>query len=111
MKEKETKTPYPVATTGMNCIPHSGGEGQQFHGHGNFDAKDRIVAKENGGTRTADILQRPGRHVPTEKMSIATSHDRFQPVDKSAASDWKATKKWNKSGRYDMVVPTKLKGE
>jgi DNA-binding IclR family transcriptional regulator len=58
--------------SGMEVIPHSGGESVQLKG---FDGRERVVASPTGGTRTADILSRPGAHVPAEKSSTATPRD------------------------------------
>jgi hypothetical protein len=55
--------------------PKSGGE-TQLKG---FDARNRIISSPTGGTRTANILRRPGANVPTEKISTATPTDYFRP--------------------------------
>ena len=70
------KKPAPKApVSGLRITPHSGGESVQLKG---FDGRDRVTASPTGGTRTADILSRPGSHVPAEKPSTATPPDYFE---------------------------------
>ena len=69
--------PHPRGSSGMNPIPHSGGEGTQLAG---YDASNRVAAKANGGTRTADVIAQPGKHVPREKPWKTTPPDHFEPV-------------------------------
>jgi hypothetical protein len=61
----------------MIVAKHSGGEGTQLKG---YDGRQREISSKSGGTVTAAQLKRPGRHVPTEKMSQETPADYFQPV-------------------------------
>jgi hypothetical protein len=64
-----------VAPSGMEPTPHSGGENAQLLG---FDARDRVVASPSGGTRTADIISRPGPHVPQDEGWKLTPPDHFE---------------------------------
>jgi hypothetical protein len=70
-KKKSPKAPV----SGMDIIPHSGGENSQLKG---FDASDRVIASPTGATRTADIISRPGPHVPVEKPWTATLSDYYE---------------------------------
>ena len=70
-----TAGPTPRGSSGMIVTPRSGGENTQLKG---YDATNRVAAKANGGTRTADILSRPGKHVPTDKGWHETPADHFE---------------------------------
>jgi hypothetical protein len=73
---KNKKTPKVSAPSGI--IPHSGGENVQLSG---FDGRDRVAASPTGGTRTADILSRPGKNVGADLGWKLTPPDHFAVND------------------------------
>lgn len=79
--EVSDKEPY-------KATKHSGGENQQFKGSA-YDARDRKIASASGGTVTAKVLTRPGKHVPADKGWNKTPDSFSQPMPYS---------KYNKKG-------------
>lgn len=59
-------------------IPHSGPSGLLK----GYDARKRKVASKSGGTITAEILSKPGKHVPKEKPHVIGRAE-YSPVPKS----------------------------
>lgn len=57
------------------------------HGLGGFDAREREIASASGGTVTAALLKRPGKHVPTEKPWVQTPADFCKPMPYSNSPD------------------------
>jgi hypothetical protein len=73
------------------------------HGLGGYDARNREIASASGGTVTAALLKRSGKHVPKEKPWVKTPYDYKKPLD-SRMGEPVEVKKWTKKG-YQMIAP------
>jgi hypothetical protein len=75
-KKSWTAGPAPRGSSGMIVTNHSGGESQQLDPK-SFDGRNRVFASSTGGTKIAEILSRPGKHVPQDEGWKETPSDHF----------------------------------
>lgn len=74
-------------------VPFSGPKGLLA----GYDARQREIGSASGGTVTAALLKRPGKHVPAMKESKETPSDYKKPLS-SAMGEPVKVRKWHKKG-------------